>query len=140
MNIFHKLFAGVLIASLYTVASANTSTPQLTDKQKTALGICTIAANGVFNIAVLHQSGISQSESTQRVKEFSEDLVRDFGDNDMTAFIKDFYQQGLGEVYKLGIQPTDERKLAFVKSAGSEAYISCLDSLLDDADKAALTQ
>lgn len=142
MNIIQKLstglFATIICMGICMGASAADTAPKLTEKQRAALGICNIATNGVYSIAHMHQTNVSQNDARQEVKRFSDALVRDFGDDEITALIRDFWQQGLTEIYKFDIKPTDEQKIAFAESAAYEAHTVCLDGILDDADKAAL--
>lgn len=149
MHILNKLLAGALTASICMTASAASGTTNTTEsntvatqakeptnKEKAAFGICNIVVDGVFNIAAMRQDGISQSDAQSQFKKASDALVKEFGDDEVTSFIKEFWQHGLKEIYKEQIEQTDDKKQNFVHAASADAAHACLDILLGNESKA----
>lgn len=136
MKFAHKLMIGALSAVLCMGASAadtNSATePQLSDKDKAALGICNIVSEGVFHIAAMRQEEVKESEAKKNLEDASQDLVKQFGDDDITKFIREFWQIALTDLYEQKVEKSDDDKREFVHGATSDAGYICLDILLND--------
>lgn len=134
----NKLLACMLALGVCMGASAadtkGTQAVELTDKEKAAYGICNIVSEGVFNVAVMRQSDVKQSEAKKEVETASAELVKQFGDDDITKYIKEFWQVALTELYKQKVETSDDKKREFVQGATAEAGYACMDMILGEAE------
>ncbi|WII96023.1 hypothetical protein LU276_04205 [Moraxella haemolytica] len=131
----NKLLAGVLAVGICMGASAadTQDAQELSDEQKTAYGICNIVGEGVFSVAVMRQSDVKQSDAVKEVEVVSAELVKQFGDNEITEYIKEFWQVALTELYKQNVETSDDKKREFVQGATAEAGYACLDMILEES-------
>lgn len=104
---------------------------QLSDEQKFAMGVCRIVSDGIFNIAVMHQTGVSKDEAIKNITTISQNLVKEFGDDEISQYIRKFWQGVLTSIYEQKIQETEEDKRGFVQGATQEAARICMNTVLN---------
>lgn len=137
MKFVQKLAVGTLVAMMgISVAAADAKESEvLTNEEKGALNICDFVSEGVFNISAMHQSNISEAEAKKTMDEVAADLIKQHGDDEVTAFVKEFWQDSLSNIiYKQPIQTADDKKREIVQANAVESGLACLGILLGEKE------
>lgn len=137
MKFAQKLAIGALAVTMGASAMAADSkgADALTNAEEGALNICEVVSEGVFNISAMHQSNISEAEAKKTMDEVTADLIKQHGNDEVTAFVKEFWQDSLSTIiYKQPIQTADDKKREIVQANAIESGIACLGILLGDKE------
>ncbi|AKG16940.1 hypothetical protein AAX09_04005 [Moraxella bovoculi] len=137
MKFAQKLAIGALALTMgaSAMAAENKGADALTNAEEGALNICDVVSEGIFNISAMHQSNISEAEAKKTMDEVAADLIKQHGNDEVTAFVKEFWQDSLSTIiYKQPIQTADDKKREIVQANAVESGLACLGILLGEKE------
>lgn len=92
-------------------------------------GICMLASNGIYEIATDRQNGADKEKVKKNLTKELKKIEKNFKNQDLVAFIKESWSNGLNIVYKMPIQDSKDGKKAFVSQAVSASFQACFNDL-----------